>query len=121
VVRGLRADGFRVALDDVGVGHSGLSHIQSLRPDTLKVDKFFVDALGADATASAVVGTLVRLARELGMSVVAEGLETEAQLAALRACGVDRGQGYLVSPPVPLAAFQSLLAAAPHRAARAAA
>jgi c-di-GMP phosphodiesterase len=120
VVRGLRADGFRVALDDVGVGHSGLSHIQSLRPDTLKVDKFFVDALGADATANVVIDMLVRLAAELGMSVVAEGVETEAQLAALRGCGVDRGQGYLVSPPVPLAAFRSLIAAPATRCAAAA-
>lgn len=108
-IHALRERGFRFALDDVGVGHSGLSHIQSLRPDTLKVDKFFIDALGADASANVVVDMLVRMAREFGMSVVAEGVETAAQLAALGACGVDRGQGYLVSPPVPLPAFLSLL------------
>jgi len=105
----LRAGGFRLALDDVGVGHSGLSHIQSLRPDTLKVDKFFTDALGFDMTANVVVDMLVRLAQELGMSVVAEGVETEAQVAALTACGVSEGQGYLLSPPVPLPAFLSLV------------
>ena len=108
-IRDLRDSGFRFALDDVGVGHSGLSHIQSLHPDTLKVDKFFTDALGLDRTANVVVDTLVRLARELGMCVVAEGVETEAQVAARHACGVHQGQGYLVSPPVPLAAFLSLL------------
>ena len=109
VIRALREDGFRLAMDDVGVGHSGLSHIQSLRPDTLKIDKFFVDALGSDMTANVVVDMLVRLARELGACVVAEGIETEIQLAALAACGVQQGQGYLVSPPVPLPAFLTLI------------
>ena len=112
-IEDLRRTGFRFALDDVGVGHSGLSHIQSLRPNTLKIDKFFVDAVGLDTTANVVVDMLVRLAGELDMTVVAEGIETEAQLAALRACGVDRGQGYLVSPPVPLEEFLSIVAAPP--------
>ena len=109
-IRQLRARGFRFALDDVGVGHSGLSHIQSLRPDTLKIDKFFVDALGIDRGANVVVDMLVRLAKEFGMSVVAEGVETDAQAASLRACGVLQGQGYLISPPVPSSSFLSLLA-----------
>ena len=108
VIGALREDGFRLALDDVGVGHSGLSHIQSLRPDTLKIDKFFIDALGSDKTANVVVDMLVRLAAEFDACVVAEGIETEIQLAALRACGVQQGQGYLVSPPVPLPAFLAL-------------
>lgn len=108
-IQALQEGGFRFALDDVGVGHSGLSHIQSLRPDTLKIDKFFVDGLGADMAANVVVDMLVRLARELGMSVVAEGVETAMQVAALTTCGVGQGQGYLVSPPVPLPAFIALM------------
>lgn len=121
VVRSLRGAGFKFALDDVGVGHSGLSHIQGLSPDTLKIDKFFVDALGIDAAARVVIDMLVRLAHELGMSVVAEGVETEAQVAALRACGVQQGQGYLVSPPVPVASFLPLVARSRADTARAAA
>ena len=72
-----------------------------------------VDSLGRDGTADAVVATLVRLARELGMNVVAEGIETEPQVLALAACGVGEGQGYLVSPPVPGPAFLRLLQGAP--------
>jgi c-di-GMP phosphodiesterase len=101
----LRDYGFRIALDDVGIGHSGLQHIQGLGVQTLKVDKFFVDSIDRDTTATVVVGMLVRLARELNMTLVAEGIETEAQMAALIACGVEEGQGYLVSPPLAVPAF----------------
>lgn len=105
MVQLIRARGFRVALDDVGTGHSGLSQIQSLRADVLKIDKFFVDALGRDQSATLMVEMLVRIAAEMQMGVVAEGIEEEAQAAALRACGVASGQGYLVSPPLPAAGF----------------
>ena len=108
-IRLLHETGFRFALDDVGVGHSGLSHIQSLKPHILKLDKFFVDGLGLDMSANVVVDMLVRLAGELGMTVVAEGVETDLQLHALLQCGVSEGQGYLVSPPVPLPTFLALL------------
>lgn len=101
----LRDCGFRIALDDVGIGHNGLHHIQRLGVQTLKVDKFFVDSIDRDTTANAVVGMLVRLARELKMSLVAEGIETEAQVTALTACGVEEGQGYVVSPPLSVPAF----------------
>jgi EAL domain-containing protein (putative c-di-GMP-specific phosphodiesterase class I) len=105
----LRDYGFRIALDDVGIGHSGLQHIQGLGVQTLKVDKFFVDSIDRDTTATAVVGMLVRLASELKMTLVAEGIETEAQMAALIACGVEEGQGYLVSPPLPIPAFLAFI------------
>lgn len=104
-VKRLREYGFRIALDDVGIGHNGLHHIQGLQVQTLKVDKFFVDSIDRDTTATVVVGMLVRLARELNMTLVAEGIETEAQMAALIACGVEEGQGYLVSPPLAVPAF----------------
>ena len=104
-VRQVQEKGFRVALDDVGTGHSGLSQIQSLRADVLKIDKFFVDALGQDQSAAVMVSMLVRLAAEMKMDVVAEGIERQVQVAALLACGVSSGQGYLVSPPVPAPNF----------------
>ncbi|MES1148984.1 MAG: EAL domain-containing protein, partial [Bradyrhizobium guangdongense] len=108
-VKTLRDFGFRVAIDDVGIGHSGLSQIQKLGANILKIDKFFVDSICRDAAAVAVVDMVVRLARELKMTVVAEGIEQHAQLAALVACGVDEGQGYLVSPPLPVTEFIALL------------
>jgi len=109
VVTQLRDLGFRVAIDDVGIGHSGLSHIQTLGANILKIDKFFVDSICRDSAAMAVVEMVVRLARELNMSVVAEGIESNAQVAALVACGVEEGQGFLVSPPVPAADFIAML------------
>jgi EAL domain-containing protein (putative c-di-GMP-specific phosphodiesterase class I) len=109
VVRGLRDLGFRVAIDDVGVGHSGLSQLKALGATTMKIDKFFVDTITRDGSTTAIVEMLVRLARDLAMTVIAEGIETEEQLHALCACGVEEGQGYLVSPPVPIAKFAELV------------
>jgi sensor c-di-GMP phosphodiesterase-like protein len=109
VVKELRDLGFRVAMDDVGVGHSGLSQIKGLGVNTIKIDKFFVDTITEDGSAIAIVEMLVRLARDLGMTVIAEGIETPEQVRALIACGVEEGQGYIVSPPLPFAKFDELL------------
>jgi sensor c-di-GMP phosphodiesterase-like protein len=109
LVRELRDLGFRVAIDDVGVGHSGLSQLKALGATTMKIDKFFVDTITRDGSTTAIVEMLVRLAKDLTMTVIAEGIETEDQLQALLACGVEEGQGYLVSPPVPIAKFAELV------------
>jgi sensor c-di-GMP phosphodiesterase-like protein len=109
LVAHVRSLGFRVALDDVGIGHSGLSQIQRLGADVLKIDKFFVDSVNHDLSANVVIEMLVRLAAEMEMSIVAEGIEREEQAAALRECGVGTGQGYLVSPPLAVPAFLDLL------------
>jgi c-di-GMP phosphodiesterase len=108
IVKELRELGFKVAIDDVGVGHSGLSHLKALGANTMKIDKFFVDTIKDESTLH-IVETLVRLAKDLQMSVVAEGIETEQQMQSLLACGVQEGQGYLVSPPLPIAKFIELL------------
>jgi len=105
VIAELRDRGFTIALDDVGIGHNGLSQIQALGANVLKIDKFFVDSISRDAAAHATVEMLVRLARELKMSVLAEGIETDEQRLALTECGVSEGQGYLVSPPLPAKKF----------------
>lgn len=118
VVGQLRDYGFRVAMDDVGVGHSGLSQMKGLGANTIKIDKFFVDTITQDGSAVTIIEMLVRLARELKMTVLAEGIESRDQIAALLACGVEEGQGYVVSPPLPFARFDDLLK---HRAAEAAA
>ena len=109
VIAQLREYGFKVAIDDVGVGHSGLSQVQRLGANILKIDKFFVDSIGRDATADAVVRMLVELARELKMKVHAEGIETDEQMSALIACGVEEGQGFLVSRPLPVSEFMEFL------------
>jgi sensor c-di-GMP phosphodiesterase-like protein len=109
VVSELREHGFRVAIDDVGVGHSGLSVIKGLGANTIKIDKIFVDTITREASAVMIVEMLVRLARELKMTVVAEGIETSDQMSALISCGVEQGQGYIVSPPLPFAKFDQLV------------
>ena len=100
VLSELREHGFRIALDDAGTGHSGLSYIQKLPINTIKIDKFFVDTIETSPAAKAVVEMLVHLAGRLKMTTVAEGIETESQLRALAACGVTEGQGYFVSRPL---------------------
>ncbi|MEN3290534.1 MAG: hypothetical protein V7634_4834 [Bradyrhizobium sp.] len=111
VVRELRDHGFRVAIDDVGVGHSGLSRLKALGANIIKIDKFFVDTVTADASTAAIIEMLVTLATDLRMSVIAEGIEAEDQVKALIACGVEEGQGYLVAAPLPLPKFIALLEA----------
>ena len=111
VVHALRDLGFKVAIDDVGVGHSGLSHLKGLGATTMKIDKFFVDTVTRDGSTATIIEMLVKLARELNMTVIAEGIETEDQSRALRDCGVEQGQGYLVSPPVPAAKFIEMIEA----------
>jgi sensor c-di-GMP phosphodiesterase-like protein len=109
VVKELREFGFRVAMDDVGVGHSGLSQMKGLGANTIKIDKFFVDTITEGGPAATIVETLARLARDLQMTVVAEGIETVEQVRALIACGIEEGQGYIVSPPLPFAKFDELV------------
>jgi len=111
VVGELREYGFRVAIDDMGIGHSGLSRLKSLGANTIKIDKFFVDTVTVDASAAAIIKMLVGLAQGLQMSVVAEGIETKEQVGALIACGVQEGQGYLVAAPLPATKFLELLRA----------
>jgi EAL domain-containing protein (putative c-di-GMP-specific phosphodiesterase class I) len=101
--------GFRVAMDDIGMGHSGLSQLKALGADIIKIDKFFIDTITLDDNTKAIVQTLVQMAGRLGMDVLAEGVETEEQRQALLACGVDTGQGYLLAPALPLDRLKALL------------
>jgi EAL domain-containing protein (putative c-di-GMP-specific phosphodiesterase class I) len=109
VVKALREQGFRVAMDDVGVGHSGLSQMKGLGANTIKIDKFFIDSITRDESAATIIQTLAGLARDLQMTVIAEGIETPEQVQALIKCGVEEGQGYLVSPPLPFSKFDELM------------
>ncbi len=116
VVAELRDHGFRVAIDDVGVGHSGLSRLKGLGANTIKIDKFFVDTITVDASTTTIVEMLVALAKDFRMTVVAEGIETEEQRRALIASGVEEGQGYLVAAPLPFAKFSELVDSRRHSA-----
>lgn len=97
----LRDMGFSIALDDFGTGFSSLSHLSRYAIDTIKIDRSFVARLLQEPSSRAIVRAVVTLGHELGMRVVAEGIETEEQLALLRSQGCDFGQGYLVSRPLP--------------------
>ena len=98
-LRQLRTLGVRIALDDFGTGYSALSYLRRFPFDTIKIDRSFVSDLGHDKAASVIIKAIVRIARSVGMSVTAEGVETEVQEAALRACGCERVQGFLFSRP----------------------
>lgn len=91
--------GIRVALDDFGTGYSSLQNLRKLPFDILKIDKSFVQSMNDGGDALVIVKAIVQLAKNLGLSVTAEGIETESQLLTLRALGCDRGQGFLLGVP----------------------
>lgn len=115
LLNGLDALGVSLAIDDFGTGYSSLSYLKRFPVDILKIDRSFVDGLPYDPEDHAIVTTIITLATALGMTVTAEGIETEVQADALLALGCDRGQGWLYSKAVPTADFDVLLAGAePH-------
>ncbi len=97
----LRALGVRISLDDFGTGYSSLSQLQRLPIDSIKIDRSFLKDMDAGSTDVSLIGSIVGLAHSMGMNVVAEGIETQKQLDALRAMGCDHGQGFLMGRPVP--------------------
>ncbi|WP_332827435.1 putative bifunctional diguanylate cyclase/phosphodiesterase [Ramlibacter sp.] len=115
VLRQVRALGVPVAIDDFGTGYSSLAYIVTLPIDELKIDRAFVMKITSDPAYEGIVRTCVALARGLHLSVVAEGVETTAQAAALRALGCDQAQGFFYSPPVPAEQLAGLLKAGPFR------
>ena len=92
-IRALRKLGFRIAIDDAGTGHNGLAAIQLLDASVLKLDKFFVDHLHEGERSTAMLDTLVSVAKRIGMRTVAEGVETKEQAIVLREAGIDAFQG----------------------------
>ena len=112
VLEELRSLGIRIAIDDFGTGYSSLGYLRRLPVDTLKIDRSFVNGLGADPQTTAIVRSVVALAKSLNLSVTGEGVETVAQQAQLALLGCDRGQGYLFSRPVAAADLSVLLEAA---------
>jgi EAL domain-containing protein (putative c-di-GMP-specific phosphodiesterase class I) len=106
----LRA-GARIAIDDAGAGYSGLTHILEIRPDLIKLDMSLTRGIDSDPTRFALATALVTFASQIGCQIVAEGIETSAELEALHRLGVDFGQGYFLRRPMPLAAAAQFLIA----------
>jgi EAL domain-containing protein (putative c-di-GMP-specific phosphodiesterase class I) len=98
----LRDAGAKLAIDDAGSGYSGLQHIVQLRPDLIKLDMTLTRNVDTDQARRALAAAFIFYARETGCQILAEGIETEAELATLKALGVHRGQGYLLGKPAPL-------------------
>ncbi|TFV70854.1 EAL domain-containing protein [Bradyrhizobium frederickii] len=107
----LRALGVRISMDDFGTGYSSLSYLRSFPFDKIKIDQSFVRDLGANREAQAIIRSIVSLGKGLGVTITAEGVETEAELSCLRAEGCHEGQGFLFSKARPNIEIVSLLAA----------
>lgn len=105
----LRALGIRVSLDDFGTGYSSLAYLARLPLDQLKIDQSFVARLPEDVNDAMVAQSIVGMARGLGLEVIAEGVETDAQWNFLMDQGCDAFQGYLFARPMPCAAFEAML------------
>jgi len=111
LLRGLRQRGITVAIDDFGTGYSSLSYLKLFELDRIKIDRTFVKDIESDPNDAVIVAATIGLAHALGLSVVAEGVETEAQAAFLRSKRCEEAQGYLFAKPMPVAAFEALAAA----------
>ena len=105
----IKSTGVSVALDDFGTGYSSLAYLGQFPIDTLKIDRFFVQTMVTEPVAAAIVTTIIDLAHRLRLTVVAESVETEAQLGLLRKHGCDQMQGYLFSRPLAEPALRALL------------
>ena len=101
--------GVRLALDDFGTGNSAIAYLKQFPIDVLKIDQSFIWGLGRSAEDAAIIGATIAMARQLGLDVVAEGVEEHGQVAFLERHGCGQYQGFLFSPPVPPAEFAALL------------
>ncbi|MBQ7516139.1 MAG: EAL domain-containing protein [Schwartzia sp.] len=107
--RALQKAGFKILIDDFGSGYSSLNMLKDIPLDILKIDMKFIDDLETSSRAAAILLGVIRIAQSLGMTTVAEGVETKFQLDFLRTAGCDNIQGYFYSPPLPVAEFTKLL------------
>lgn len=104
----LQGQGLEISIDDFGTGYSSLSYIKHLNVDRIKIDKSFIDDIDINNEAKSIVNAIINMGHSLGLKVLAEGIETEQQLAILRELGCDEGQGYYFNKPLPPKEFDRL-------------
>jgi diguanylate cyclase (GGDEF)-like protein/PAS domain S-box-containing protein len=109
ILRRIKALGVHIAMDDFGTGYSSLQNLQSLSFDKLKIDRSFISNLETNQHSATIVRAVIGLSRGLGLPTVAEGVETEAQLAFLVAESCDEVQGFLIGRPLPIAAYADIV------------
>ncbi|MBS1214000.1 MAG: diguanylate phosphodiesterase [Proteobacteria bacterium] len=107
VLKPMRQRGLRLAVDDAGAGFASFRHILKLQPDVIKLDVSLIRKIDSDTGCRALAAALIRFAEEMGSKIVAEGVETDAELQALRELKVNKAQGYLLGRPAPIEALQS--------------
>ena len=115
MLRQLRDRKIQVCIDDFGTGYSSLSYLHRFPLNILKIDRSFVSSIGVKSSKPAIVRTIVTMGYELGMGLIAEGVETDEQMAFLKALGCHYGQGYLFSPPVDSETMTTLLDSQPNQ------
>jgi EAL domain-containing protein (putative c-di-GMP-specific phosphodiesterase class I) len=111
VLDGLRLRGVRSVMDDFGTGHASLSYLHRLPIGTIKIDRYFIGRMDVSTECLEIVRSIIALARSLGMEVVAEGVEQEAQLEQLRDLGCQAVQGFLLARPLHAEEAIALMAA----------
>jgi EAL domain-containing protein (putative c-di-GMP-specific phosphodiesterase class I) len=107
IFRAIQALGVRIVFDDFGTGYASLSYVKKFPLNGLKIDRSFVRELRLKADDQAIVGSTIMLARQLGLNVIAEGIEDDDTAAFLARMGCDEGQGYVFGRPMPAAEFES--------------
>ena len=113
ILQKLRERGIQVSIDDFGTGYSSLGYLHSLPVDSLKIDRSFIQSMDGTPESLGLAPLIINIAHAMGMHVIAEGIETQQQLAQLKALQCDFGQGYLFAHPLPAQEAIALVAAAP--------